>query len=104
VEEAMIGLSESDLCIDWMSPDYSIHGVVSVEAMIRGIPVVCNIDRKMYPGDIPIISANPSDLSAVLLNIWKRRTDLPEIGSRSVEYAMKVHHPDRVAGIIERYL
>jgi hypothetical protein len=104
VEDALKALAESDICIDWMSSDYDIHGVVSVEAMIRGIPVICNIDRKMYPGDIPIIDAKPKDLSDVLMKLWKNRSDLPEIGSRSVDYALKMHHPDRVAELIGKYL
>ncbi|MGA1822296.1 MAG: hypothetical protein ACMUIG_07200 [Thermoplasmatota archaeon] len=104
VEEAMKELSESDICIDWMSPDYDIHGVVSVEAMIRGIPVICNIDRKMYPEDLPIIISKPEDLPDVLTDVWKRRAELPSIGSMSVDYAMRTHHPDRVAGMIEEYL
>jgi hypothetical protein len=104
VEDAMIDLSGSDLCIDWMSPEYNIHGMVSVEAMIRGIPVICNIDRSMYPEDIPIIDTKPGDLSDVLIDLWNRRSDLSEIGSRSVDYTMKMHHPDRVAEMIKRYL
>lgn len=104
LEDAMKALSESDLCIDWMSPEYDIHGVVSVEAMIRGIPVICNIDRKMYPDDIPIKESKPGDLSDVLMDLWKRRSDLPSIGSRSADYARRTHHPDRVAELIGKYL
>jgi len=104
VDEAMKRLEDSHICIDWMSPDYEIHGVVSVEAMLRGIPTICNIDRSMYPKDIPIIASKPEDLGRTLKDLWKGRGDLPATGQRSREYAERVHNPLIAAKRIEEYL
>ncbi|MGA1793577.1 MAG: hypothetical protein ACMUHM_06470 [Thermoplasmatota archaeon] len=104
VDEAMARLENSHICIDWMSPDYDIHGVVSVEAMLRGIPTVCNIDRSMYPEDIPIIASGPEGLGKTLTDLWECRSDLPGIGSSSRNYAIRVHHPMTAAKKIEEFL
>jgi glycosyltransferase involved in cell wall biosynthesis len=104
VDEAMMRLQRAHVCIDWMSSDYMIHGVVSVEAMVRGIPTICNIDAGMYPDDIPIISATPGDLAYKLVELNDDRSALPEIGKLSREYALKYHHPVSVAKRIEEYI
>ena len=104
VDEAMERLQNAHVCIDWMSPDYSIHGVVSIEAMVRGLPTICNIDRSMYPEDIPIIDSTPENLAKRLVELWDRRAELPRIGERSRTYAERVHHPMTAARKIEEYL
>ncbi|MGA1820494.1 MAG: hypothetical protein ACMUHU_05740 [Thermoplasmatota archaeon] len=104
VDEAMARLENSHICVDWMSPDYDIHGVVSVEAMLRRIPTVCNIDRSMYPEDIPIIACRPEGMGKTLFDLWEGRRGLPEIGSRSREYAERVHAPLTAAKKIEEFL
>ncbi|MDG6225698.1 MAG: hypothetical protein QCI82_09315 [Candidatus Thermoplasmatota archaeon] len=97
-------LSKAHLCVDWMSEDYRIHGVVSLEAMARGIPTICNIDRSLYPKDIPIIASAPKDLAGVLLKIWDEPEHLKGIPAGSRDYVLEHHHPDRVAELIEPYL
>jgi len=104
VVEAMERLGSAHVCIDWMSPDYDIHGVVSVEAMLRGIPTICNIDPDLYPDDIPIIRASPGDLAEQLMKLYENKASLPVIGKRSREYALRYHQPLRVAERIEKYL
>ncbi len=104
LDEAMRRLQNAHVCIDWLSSDYDIHGVVSIEAMIRGIPTICRIDERRYPEDIPIISAQPEDLSDRLLDICGDLGGLPDIGRRSREYALRYHEPINVARVIERYL
>jgi len=104
VADAMKRLEASDLCIDWMSPDYRIHGVVSIEAMLRAIPVICNIDLTLYPEEIPIISAPPGGLAEKLLEIDRMREELPRRGKLSREYAIRMHHPMKAARMIEEYL
>ncbi|MGA1848604.1 MAG: glycosyltransferase, partial [Thermoplasmatota archaeon] len=80
------------------------HGVVSVEAMVRGIPTICNIDPGMYPDDMPIIKASPADLEDRLVKLNDERASLPDIGRRSREYALRYHHPLSVARRIEEYI
>jgi hypothetical protein len=104
LDEAMNRLQRSHVCIDWMSPSYNIHGVVSVEAMLRGIPTICNIDPVLYPDDMPIIRASPEELAKRLMVLNDDRAELPEIGNRSRDYALKYHHPLSVARRIEEYI
>ena len=104
VDDAMARLQKAHVCIDWMSSDYDIHGVVSIESMLRGIPAICNIDSSMYPDDIPIITSTPSELGVVLHRTWKAMHQLPVIGSRSREYALRVHDPMAAARRIEEFL
>ncbi len=104
LDEAMRRLQNAHVCIDWLSSDYDIHGVVSIEAMIRGIPSICRIDERRYTEDIPIIAVQPKDLSDKLLDICGDPGRLPDIGRRSREYALRHHEPINVARMIERYL
>ncbi|MBN1389632.1 MAG: hypothetical protein JXA22_03210 [Candidatus Thermoplasmatota archaeon] len=104
VDEAMRRLENAHICIDWMSPNYDIHGVVSIEAMVREIPTVCNIDRSLYPEEIPIIPSRPGELGRTLMGLWEKRQELPRIGRSSREYALKVHDPMAAARRIEEYL
>lgn len=104
VDEAMKRLESAHICVDWMSPDYDIHGVVSIEAMVREIPTICNIDRSLYPEDIPIIPSGPEEFGRTLMDLWVRREELPGIGEASRRYALKVHHPMTAARKIEEYL
>jgi glycosyltransferase involved in cell wall biosynthesis len=103
-EDAMKRLEKAHICIDWMSPVFDIHGVVSLEAMVRRIPVICNIDRSLYPSDIPIIATKPQDLAETLVRIAGRISDLPGIGDSSRRYVLQYHHPMEVAKKLERYL
>ncbi len=101
---AMKRLESADICIDWMSEDHNIHGVVSVEAMLRKIPTICNIERAIYPADIPIIDVRPEGLVDKLEEIIRDPSSLPDIGEDSRKYALKHHHPDMVAKLLERYI
>lgn len=104
VDQAMKRLDRADICVDWMSPDYDIHGVVSVESMLRSIPTICNIDRKLYDDSIPILDAGPNDLGDRLLELDSNRKDLPKIGALSRKYALETHDPMKVAQMLERYI
>jgi len=104
VNDAISRLGRSHVCVDWVSRDYRIHGVVSLEAMARGIPAVCNIDKTLYPEEIPILPASPESLSRVLKDIWDDPGKLEAVSRRSIEYVRKRHHPDVAAGIIAGYL
>lgn len=103
-KEAKRRLSKAHLCVDWMSPSYRIHGVVSLEAMARGIPTICNIDRTLYPSDIPIIPSRPEELCSVLVRLHGEPSLLADNSYLCREYVLSHHHPDRVASLIEPYL
>jgi glycosyltransferase involved in cell wall biosynthesis len=103
-DEALARLSQAHLCVDWMSPEFRIYGVVSIEAMARGIPTVCNIDTSLYTPGVPIVPAGPKDLTKVLIGLVQDVSRLENISKMSIEYARSNHSPKHCAGIIERYL
>jgi hypothetical protein len=62
--------------------------------MSLGKPVVCFIRDDLwrhYPGDLPIISAEPRSLEAALLSLIEARSDWPTIGEAGRRYAARVH-------------
>jgi hypothetical protein len=103
-DTAIARLSNAHLCIDWMSPDYRIYGVVSIEAMARGIPTVCNVDPSLYTSDLPIVPSRPGELTDVLKGLFGARERLARISELSVGYARSHHSPASCARAIERYL
>jgi hypothetical protein len=103
-EEAVARLSRAHLCVDWMSPDYRIYGVVSIEAMARGIPTICNVDPALYTDDLPVVPAGPERLCDVLLVHSRSVEKLTRLSRLSAEYTRAHHSPMVCAKIIERYL
>lgn len=76
------------------------YGTASIEAMAIGRPTVCFLRESYfkyidYSASIPIINANPDNLYDVLLNIIKRKEELPEIGKKSREFVENIHSLDK---------
>ena len=72
--------------------------------MALGKPVVCYIreeDLKFIPAemrqDLPIINANPNNISEVLAQLVEEQDKLPYIGEQSRTYVEKWHDPMKVA-------
>lgn len=98
-EELYDEIAASDLVIDQMLVGF--YGLLSVESMAMGKPVVCYIREDVAsgsPAEIPVINANPDNLYIVLKGILTEPTKLIEIGSRSREYAEKYHNAKIIAG------
>lgn len=81
----------SDIGIDQVL--YGWHGKVSVELMALGRPVVCYIapEFRKYRPDLPIVSAGPKDLTAVLEALVDDVERRNELGRKSREYVAKYH-------------
>ncbi len=72
---------------------YGWHGKVSVELMALGKPVVCYIDPKLrkYRPDLPIVSATPADLTAVLEDLMADASKRRSLGEASKAYVARYH-------------
>ncbi|PKR86804.1 glycosyltransferase [Heyndrickxia camelliae] len=83
---------KADLIIDQLH--IGSYGLLAVEAMAMGKPVICWISpfmREHYPSDLPIISANPDTITNVLENILKNQDLLQELGLKGRKYIEKHH-------------
>ncbi|WP_238650428.1 glycosyltransferase [Paenibacillus piscarius] len=91
-EEAKALYQKADLIIDQLH--IGSYGLLAVESMALGKPVVCWISDYMteqYPAELPLIRANPDTLQKVLEDLLKNRDALPEIGLRGRAYAEQHH-------------
>jgi glycosyltransferase involved in cell wall biosynthesis len=81
------------------------YGGLAVEAMALGRPVIAHLredDLAFLPpemhAEIPVISAEPATIYAVLKELLTtRRGELAEIGRRSRAYVSRWHDPKRIA-------
>ncbi|PKR86802.1 glycosyltransferase family 4 protein [Heyndrickxia camelliae] len=91
-EQAMQTYLKSDIIIDQLL--CGSYGMLSVEAMAMGKPVVAYIRddvREHFPADLPIVQATPDNLDEVLLKLIQNPSLRHEIGMKSREYVEKYH-------------
>ncbi len=70
------------------------HGSISVEAMVMGKPVICNISDnglKFLPRDHPIVVANPANLAEKLRMLINDKALRDELGKRGRKYIEDYH-------------
>ncbi len=90
--QAKAAYQQADLIIDQIL--IGSYGLLAVEAMAMGKPVVCWISEYMrdkYPEDLPLIIANPDNITNVLKNVLCNQDMLPELGLRGRLYAERHH-------------
>lgn len=95
--EAIERYNSADILIDQLRIGW--FGVLSVEAMALGVPVVCFIRDDLLhnlPLERPLINANLDNLVNVLLKYINNPKLLTNISERARDYIQKVHHPDAV--------
>lgn len=92
----------ADLLIDQLLIGW--YGMAAAEAMAIGVPVVSFIedrDTAALPAEmareLPVIRADPSNLTAVLTDLVNHRDRLIEIGRQSRNFARSWHDPVEVA-------
>ncbi len=102
-EESLAIYASCDLAVDQVL--IGAYGQFAVEAMALGIPTICYIRddlRSLYPGDMPIVSATPATLSAVIDDLIRRRAEWPELAARGRSYVTEAHDAGRVAAVALR--
>lgn len=96
--QAKATYQQADLIIDQIL--IGSYGLLTVEAMAMGKPVVCWISEYMkdkYPGELPLLIANPDTITDVLRNVLNNQDMLPDLGLRGRVYAEQYHDANVVA-------
>ncbi len=89
---------KADIIVDEMLG--GTYGVLAIEAMALGKPVICYIReylKKKYPKDLPIISANPDTIYSVLKILIKDAKLRHELGEKGRAYVEKYHDARKIA-------
>ena len=104
-EKLMRMISQSHVVIDWVNPEFGIYGVLSIESMATGRPVICTLTDSLYKEyDLPIINCHPNDLSNTIKNIYSTRENLIEKGKLGYDFVHKYHDSSEIAKkVINRY-
>lgn len=95
-DQVLAILADADIVIDQIR--LGSHGIFAVEAMAAGKPVVCRISDEMaaaYPADLPIVSADPTDLTDVLDGLIADGERRHRLGVAGRAYA-ETHHDHRL--------
>lgn len=91
-DQAMKVYASADIVIDQVLA--GSHGLLAVECMAMGKPVVTFINDRMraeYPADLPLVSADRHSLVDVLDSLVRNRDSLPSIGAAGRTYVEKRH-------------
>lgn len=97
-EEAKKAYAHADIIIDQIL--VGSYGLCAIENMALAKPVICYITEFMkekYPKELPLISANPTNIKETLEFLLNNRDSLDEIGNQSREYAKKYHDINKLS-------
>ncbi|MEC2077074.1 glycosyltransferase family 4 protein [Metabacillus fastidiosus] len=91
-------LSRADIVIDQIR--IGAYGYVSTEAMVLGKPVICYIREDLvnkYPSELPIINANPDNLTSILKNLVSQPENWRKLGVLGRRYVKQYHSTHKIA-------
>jgi glycosyltransferase involved in cell wall biosynthesis len=97
-DQAIKEYSKADIIIDQLC--IGSYGMLSIEGMALGKPVICFIRRdlvKTYPNHLPIINANPDNIKEVLSKLILSHTLRHTIGINSRRYVETNHDSIKIA-------
>jgi len=97
--EAVAALARADIVIDQLNPAIGTYGMVSVEGMALGKPVVCHLDGR-YAGffkDCPIASPGRGGLKEAVRSLAEDDAARSSLGRRGRAYVEKVHDSRAIA-------
>jgi glycosyltransferase involved in cell wall biosynthesis len=95
---------EADIGIDQLLHGW--HGILSVELMALGKPVLCYIDEELAPyrPDLPIVSTRPQNLVEKLRFLIEDEALRSRLGEQGQAYVAKYHDVEKVVdSLIELY-
>lgn len=94
----------ADIVIDWINPKFGIYGMVSIESMALGKPVICSIKQNLmnkYFKGLPIFNSDPSNLSENLRILIEDYDLRKELGERGRKYVEEMHDAVKVTRRID---
>lgn len=88
------------------------YAMFALEGMAMCKPVLCYLRpdlKALYeragliaPGEIPIVECSPETVKAAIRDLVERRSELPALGRRSREYALRHHSLDAIGAVFDR--
>lgn len=95
--EVLQKIRECDILIDQVAP-YGIYGVVAVEAMYAGKPVIGSVNKVLY-NNCPVVAihADGIDLKEQVLRLAEDADLRETLGQEGIHYAWETHNPRGVA-------
>ena len=103
--EAMEIYKRADLIIDQLILGF--HGILAIEAMALGKPVVVYLDeagQKFFHKDIPTINANPDNIREVIEWALSNKEKIKELGRRGPHHVKENHDAAKIAKfLLEQY-
>lgn len=101
-EEQLQLMASCDLVIDQVTP-FGAYGLVAIEAMALGKPVVGSYDRASYPPGCPIVSVTPGTLLGELERlIGEGPAAFERLRRLGEQYVARFHSPTRIGDELER--
>lgn len=103
-EETLAAMRAADIVID-QARFSGLYGMVSIEAMALGRPVLSAVDRRTLarrPPGCPVVPCGTSmiEIAAALAYLLDAPGRRALIGHRGPEYVARVHGPDAVRGVL----
>lgn len=104
--------AQSDIVVDMLT--FGFFGANIREAMMLGKPTVCYIRPEWldmmreeipeYVNELPVVSATPDTVEAILRELISNKGKREEIGRRSREFALKWHGSESAARYFDKFL
>jgi glycosyltransferase involved in cell wall biosynthesis len=102
-KEAIEVYKSADIIIDQIN-DLGVHGMVSIEAMALGKPVICSVKSEYgeYYPSIPIISSNELELRSKLITLVEDGSLRYDLGQKGRNYIESNHDSIKIASRLEK--
>ena len=104
--EAIEMYKQADIVIDQINPKFGVYGMVSVENMALGKPVISSIKQNYiheYYKGLPILNSDPSNLAQNLRMLIVDYNLRKELGEKSRKYIEQMHDAVKVTKIIAEF-
>ncbi|WP_175530594.1 glycosyltransferase [Brevibacillus centrosporus] len=101
-EEAKKIYQHADIIVDQILG--GSHGLLSLEAMAMGKPVICYLTdfmKEFYPQELPIVSASPETIEARIEMLLKDFELRKELGVRGRKYVETYHDLNKVSSALK---
>jgi hypothetical protein len=101
-EDVLDELARADVVIDQLNAE--TPGVLALEAMALGKPVLCEYDERKLAGfarPSPAVPIAPGDIAGPLLDLCRDRDRMARLGAAGADYARRLHSPAAAASAAE---